>query len=65
MSINKMSIKPKKNFLKKLENTDYVLKNILAKFGDDQSTFLHSTPLNKIVLEWVIYPVEIIKSRTG
>ena len=33
---------------------DYVLKNIPAKFGDEHSTFLHSTPLNEIVLEWAI-----------
>ena len=30
-----------------------------AKF-DEQSTFLHSTLLNKIVLEWTIYPIETI-----
>ena len=26
-------------------------------------TFLHSTPLDKIVLEWSIYPIETIKIR--
>ena len=30
-----------------------------------ENTFLHSLPLNKIVLEWAINPNETIKSRIG
>ena len=36
-----------------------------AKVGDDQSTFLQSTPLIKIVLEGAIYHIETIKSGIG
>ena len=58
-----MSKKP--DFLMRKCPLDYVQKNIIAKFDGEQSTFLHSTPLNKIVLEWAIYSIETIKYRIG